>query len=134
GAQDKIVLDRFRIMQHVLRALDRVRRTENKELRAEGDNTLVRTKFLWRRSAENLAADAADHFSALKNQTLKTARAWALKESLRTLWDFNVRGWALRFWKRWYFWATHSRLAPMSEAARTINRHLHNVLTYIAHP
>jgi transposase len=134
GAQDKIVLDRFHIMQHALRALDRVRRAENKELRAEGDNTLVRTKFLWLRSAENLAADAADHFSALKNQTLKTARAWALKESLRTLWDFNLRGWALRFWKRWYFWATHSRLAPMIEAARTINRHLHNVLAYFAHP
>jgi transposase len=134
GAKDKIVLDRFHIMQHVLRALDLVRRAENCELRADGDATLVRTKYLWLRSQENLTADAADHFSALRAQTLKTARAWALKESLRDLWHFHVRGWALRFWKRWYFWATHSRLPPMIEAARTINRHLQNVLTYFAHP
>ena len=28
-----------------------------------------------------------------------------------------------------YFWATHSRLAPMIEAAKVIARHLINVLT-----
>ena len=120
-------------MQQVLRSLDRVRRAENKDLRADGDDTLVRTKYLWLRSQENVPAAATDHFSALKSLTLKTARAWALKESLRTLWDFNMRGWALRFWKRWYFWATHSQLAPMIEAARTIQRHLHNVLTFFDH-
>jgi transposase len=132
-AKDKIVFDRFHIMQQVLRSLDRVRRAENKELRAEGDDTLARTKYLWLRSAENVPADATDHFSALKSLTLKTARAWALKESLRNLWDFRMRGWALRFWKRWYFWATHSQLAPIIEAARTIHRHLHNVLTFFDH-
>jgi len=42
--------------------------------------------------------------------TLKTARAWALKESLRELWHYTRVGWAERHWKRWYFWATHARL------------------------
>jgi len=134
GADDKIVFDRFHIMQTVLRALDLVRHAENRDLRADGDTTLVKTKYLWLRSRENLTADAVDHFSALRSLNLKTARAWALKESLRDLWSFTKRGWALRYWKKWYFWATHSRLPPMIEAARTINRHLHNVLTYFAHP
>lgn len=133
-ARDKIVFDRFHIMQTILRAVDLVRRAENRDLRADGDTTLVRTKYLWLRSRENLTADAADYFAQLRALNLKTARAWALKESLRDLWSFTRRGWALRFWKKWYFWATHSRLAPMVEAARTINRHLHNVLTYFAHP
>lgn len=133
GADDKIVFDRFHIMQHVLGALDLVRRAENKALRAADDERLVRTKYLWLRSEENLTTAAAAQFSALKNATLKTARAWALKESLRTLWDYASRGWAQRFWQRWYFWATHSRLAPIIEAARLIERHLHNVLTYFTH-
>jgi transposase len=133
GADDKIVFDRFHIMQHVLNALDRVRRRENKALRADGDERLVRTKYLWLRSQENLTDVAAAQFSELKEATLKTARAWALKESLRTLWDYASRGWAERFWRRWYFWATHSRLAPMIEAAQLIQRHLHNVLTYFTH-
>jgi transposase len=64
---------------------------------------------------------------------LKTARAWAIKESLRDLWSYRRRGWAMRHWTRWYFWATHSRLQPVIDAANTIRRHLRNVMTYFAH-
>jgi transposase len=42
-------------------------------------------------------------------------------------------GWARRFWRRWYFWATHSRLAPIIDAAKLIARHLPSVLTHFAH-
>jgi len=42
-------------------------------------------------------------------------------------------GWAERHWNGWYFWATHSRLTPVIEAARTIQRHLANVLTFFTH-
>jgi len=69
----------------------------------------------------------------LKGAQLKTARAWALKESLRELWHFTREAWAERFWRRWHFWATHSQLPPIVEAAKTIARHLPNVLTYFKH-
>ncbi len=32
--------------------------------------------------------------------------------------------------KRWYFWATHSRLKPMIDAAKTIKRHWNGILNY----
>ena len=64
---------------------------------------------------------------------LQTARAWAIKESLRDLWAYQRTGWAARHWKGWYFWATHSRLTPVIEAARMIQRHLPNVLTFFTH-
>ena len=64
---------------------------------------------------------------------LKTGRAWAIKESLRDLWGYRRRGWALRHWRHWYFWATHSRLEPVIEVARMIRGHLDNVLTYLDH-
>jgi transposase len=134
GAQDKVVFDRFHIMQHVLRALDLVRRRENKTLRSEGDERLLRTKYLWLRSVENLTDEAAERFRDLREATLKTARAWAMKENLRILWDFERQWQAAAFFRRWYFWATHSRLPPMIELARMIKRHLHNVLTYYVHP
>lgn len=38
------------------------------------------------------------------------------------------------FWKRWFCWATHSRLKLMWEVAHLIRRHLANVLTHITHP
>src|SRR5262249_31059513 len=34
------------------------------------------------------------------------------------------------FLKKWYFWATHSRLGPMIEAAKTIKRHWDGVLRW----
>jgi hypothetical protein len=34
------------------------------------------------------------------------------------------------FLKRWYFWATHSRLPPMIEAARTVKRHREGILRW----
>lgn len=34
------------------------------------------------------------------------------------------------FLKRWYFWATHSRLEPMIRVARTIREHWDGVLRW----
>jgi len=34
------------------------------------------------------------------------------------------------FLKKWYFWATHSRLQPMIEAARTVKRHWDGILRW----
>jgi transposase len=129
----KIVFDRFHIMKHVLEAVDEVRKREHGLLKAEGDETLKGTKYLWLFSEENLPEPSRERFAALRALHLKTGRAWAIKESLRDLWAYRRKGWALRHWKRWYFWATHSRLKPIVEVARMIERHLDNVLTYFDH-
>lgn len=133
GAEAKIVFDRFHIMRHVSEGLDRVRRQENKALRTTGDDTLVGSKYLWLQGAHGLSEAAQRRLTPLMDSSLKTARAWAMKESLRTWWSYRSQAQAAQFWKRWYFWATHSRLRPMIEAARLIQRHLANVLTYFTH-
>lgn len=132
-ADEKMVFDRFHIMRHVLEAVDKVRKREHKTLMSQGDSTLAKSKYLWLYSEENLPQRSKEHFQLIKSMELKTARAWALKESLRQLWHYQSAGWAKRFWQRWYFWATHSRLSPMIEAAKLIARHLPNVLTYFKH-
>lgn len=132
-AEDKMVFDRFHIMQHVSQGVDRVRKQEHKALLQQGDATLTRSKYLWLYSAENMPAAAQERFAQIKNSNLKTARAWALKESLREMWSYTSAGWAKRFWDRWYFWATHSRLVPMIEKAKMMARHLPNILTYFTY-
>jgi transposase len=133
GAEQKMVFDRFHIMRHVIDAVDKVRKKENKALMSQGDSSLIRSKYLWLYSAENVPERSREHFNAIKAMELKTARAWAIKESLRQLWSYKSTGWATRFWKRWYYWATHSRLQPIIDAAKLIERHLPNVLTYFKH-
>src|SRR5206468_2614739 len=51
----KMVFDRFHVMQHLGRAVDNVRKQEHRALRAEGDDALLRTKYLWLHSQENLS-------------------------------------------------------------------------------
>lgn len=133
GADSKMVFDRFHIMRHVVEAVNTVRKREHKELLSEGDTTLSKSKYLWLYSAENVPQKSRERFDALKGAHLKTARAWALKESLRELWDCHHERDAMAFWKRWYFWATHSRMQPMVAAAKMIASHLRNVLTWFTH-
>lgn len=132
-ADTKMVFDRFHIMSHVVDAVDRVRKLEHKALMGRGDNTLSKTKYLWLTNPSNMTDQARQRFDEIKHAELKTSRAWALKEALRELWHYTSVAWATKFWKRWYFWATHSRLPPMIAAARLIARHLPNVLTYFTH-
>jgi transposase len=132
-AGSKIVFDRFHIMKHMLEAVDAVRKAEHRRLLAEGDETLKRTKYLWFFSEENFPEEHADRFARLKRLHLKTGRAWAIKESLRDLWNYRRKGWAKKHWQRWYNWAVHSALPPVIKVARMIKTHLDNVLTYCNH-
>lgn len=75
-----------------------------------------------------------DAFEVLRHKKLNVGRAWAIKEALRRLWQYvyPVSGW--KFWKLWYFWATHRRLAPIRKAAETVRRHIDSILTSYQHP
>lgn len=129
----KIVFDRFHIMQHMNEAVDAVRKEENRLLMEDDFDILKGTKYLWLFAEENTPEKMAERFGWIRESNLKTARAWAIKESLRGLWSYQRKGWAELYWKQWYFWATHSRLKPVQKVARMIHNHLENVLTYFDH-
>jgi transposase len=133
GAEDKIVYDRFHVTTQVTKALDKVRRQENKTLVKDGDERLVGTKFLWLRNEDNVPDSRRAAFEDVKDADLKTSRAWAIKESLRGFWNYIYPASAAKYFKRWYFWATHSRLGPIIGAAKTLKNHLANIMTYFKH-
>ena len=135
-ADAKIVFDRFHVMRHVLEAMDQVRRKEQRVLRKDGDRRLTGTKFLWLKTAVGRAdftAAQRQAFRALRVSTLKSARAWALKEAIRRVWECRSIPRARAFVARWYAWAIRSRLQPMRYLAKTLRRHLENILTYLTH-
>lgn len=132
-AAAKIVFDRYHATTQVTKAVDLVRRREHKELTARGDVRLKGTKYLWLRNEEHVPEWRRAEFEGVKHAELKTSRAWAIKEALRTFWDYSYPKCAAKYFAAWYFWATHSRLAPMIEAARTLKRHLPNLMTYFTH-
>ncbi len=96
-------------------------------------NTYKGTKHLWLYNEENVPEWRKEEFDAFRGTHLKTGRAWAIKEALRGLWGFSYPKRAEAFFRRWYFWATHSRLNPVIAAAKTLSCHLPNILTYFKH-
>ncbi|MEO5631918.1 MAG: ISL3 family transposase [Nitrospiraceae bacterium] len=133
-AAEKIVFDRFHSMGHVGTAVDTVRKQEHRELMESGDETLKGRKYLWLYSRENVPERWREEFATLMRQALRVGRAWAIKEALRRLWHYGYPASGWKFWKRWYCWATHSRLEPSRKAAETVRRHIDNILTYYQHP
>ena len=127
-ADEKIVFDKFHIAKHLGDAVDRVRRQENRELRAKGDGRLVKTKYLWLQNPDNMSHRHWRDFAALRSSRLKVARAWAIKEAAMLLWGYVKRGWAVRVWKDWYSWAIRSRLEPIKRVARMIKKHWDGVI------
>ena len=131
GAESKIAFDRFHVAGAINKAVNEVRKTEHRELTAEGDPTLNRTKYIWLKNPENHTETQAAMFELLKELGLKVARAWAIKETARGLWNFATRGWARRAWMKWISWATRCRLEPMRRVARMVKGHLWGILNAI---
>ena len=132
-AADKIVFDRFHIMQQMNDAVDKVRRQEHRQLQAAGDDRLKGTKHWWLYGYENVPDKHLRAFESVRDQHLRTSRAWAIKETLRDLWQYKSKTWARKFFNQWFGWARRSKLAPIKKVALTYKRHMDNILTYCEH-
>jgi transposase len=84
-SKDKIVFDKFHVMKKMNEGVDKVRKEEHRALMALGSNTLSKTKYLWLYGEENIPEHRQEEFTALKESTLKTARAWSIKEGAMEL-------------------------------------------------
>jgi len=131
GAETKIAFDKFHVAQHLSKAVDKIRRQENKILVSQGDEFLKGSKYLWLQNPDNMSDERWAGFEALRESSLKTARAWAIKELAMSLWYYAYRGSARKAWNKWYSWAIRSQLEPIKKVARMVKRHLEGILTAI---
>ena len=73
-------------------------------------------------------------FVQLRQSDLKTARAWALKETGMALYNYVYQKPARKHFQWWYNWATRSHLEPMKKVAAMLKRRFENIITYLTHP
>lgn len=122
----QLTFDKFHVLKIINDAVDEVRRQEQ-PLHPE----LKCSRYVWLKNPQNLKASQRRQLEQLdiKRLNLKTARAYHLRLNFQELWRQPVEQ-AEAFLKKWYFWATHSRLEPVIEAAYTIKRHWQGVLRW----
>ena len=130
-ADSKIAFDRFHVAQYMGKAVDQVRRQEHRQLLRQGDERMKGSKYQWLRNRGNMTWHQQRSFSALRQSSLKTARAWAIKDLASRLWDYRSRTWAEKGWRRLINWMARSRLKPMQATSRTLRKHLWGILNAV---
>jgi transposase len=122
-----LTFDKFHVMKLLNDAVDGVRRQEQRE-RPE----LKRSRYVWTTNPENLTPKQFSMLDALDvpSLKLKTARAYHMRLAFQEFWTTPAEQ-APAFLQQWYYWATHSRLTPMVEFARTLRRHEKGILRWI---
>jgi len=56
-----------------------------------------------------------------------------MKENLRRVWRYTRERWAMRYSRRWYYWATNSRLEPVKRVDKMIHSRLYGLRNYFRH-
>jgi transposase len=123
--QAQLTFDNFHLMQLLTAAVDQVRREEQRE-----HPELKGTRYVWLKNAWNRTQEQARTFDQLRSSHLATVRATHLKEVFQDLFACDSVAEAEPILKQWYFWATHSRIAPIIKAAKTIKEHWAGVLRW----
>jgi len=130
-AEAKIAFDKFHVAQLLGEAVDKVRREEAKELASRDDDRLKNSRYFWLTNPDNHGRwkpERQDRFEALRSSSLRTARAWAIKEAAMEMWLVNDDDAELdAHWRWWHRWARLSRLEPMRKTAATLKAHLFGV-------
>jgi len=121
----KLTFDNFHLMQLLTEAVDETRREEQRT-----HPELKGTRYVWLKNEWNHTDKQAVTFDQLRSSNLATARATHIKSVFQDLFVCDSVTEAEPLLKRWYFWATHSRIAPVIKAAKTIKEHWAGVLRW----
>lgn len=118
----KITFDQFHLMKLMNEAVDQVRRQECQE-HAE----LKGSKYLWLKNEWNHTKRQEEQFQELRSRNLQTNKAHHLKGVFQDIFTCSPED-GESLLTRWYFWATHSRIQPVIEFAKTVKRHWNGVV------
>ena len=124
----EITFDRFHIMKVINTAVDTVRKQEACTQYA----LLKGTKYIFLKNEKNLtnAQRRKRQELSMSQLNLKSIRALHIRENFQEIYKMPTPELFESMLKRWYFWATHSRIQPMIVAARTIKAHWEGVVQW----
>jgi len=123
-----ITFDKYHIMKVINVAVDEVRKAEVKQ-----QDILRGQKYVFLKNRKNLTESqlkTLQSIESIPSLNLKTMRAYHIRENFQEIYKEETKEGFENSLKRWYFWATHSRIEEIKEAAKTIKRHWAGVLRW----
>ncbi|MCK5368456.1 MAG: ISL3 family transposase [Cyclobacteriaceae bacterium] len=122
-----ITFDRFHIMKILNVAVDQVRKQE-----AVTQSILKGHKYIFLKNEPNLTTTQREirQELSISKLNLKSIKALHIRENFQEVYKAESYEQFEALLKKWYFWAAHSRIEPIKQAAYTIKNHWDGVLRW----
>jgi transposase len=124
----EITFDKFHNIKMINSAVDKVRREESKTM-----FILKKSRYVFLKNERNLKETERKKLEEIKMSKLniKSLRALHIRENFQAIYQAETKEKFIILLKKWYFWATHSRLEPIIEIAKTMKRHWDGIVAWV---
>jgi transposase len=123
----KITFDKFHIMKVLNKAVDEVRKRE-----LAANPILKNSKYVLLKNKSNLTVKQQNKRKELSmpKLNLKSIKALHIRENFQEIYKAKTDDLFETLLNKWYFWATHSHVEEIKQAAYTIKNHWQGVLQW----
>lgn len=123
----KITFDKFHVVKLINRAVDQVRREEVKT-----QPILHKSRYAILKNENNLTIMQKEKRKEiqLSKLNLKTIRAMHIRENFQEVYKAETAQSFENLLKKWYFWATHSKIPAIIDVAKTIKKHWKGIISW----
>jgi transposase len=112
-------------------AIDEIRRSEVKQLKADGQqNILEHKRWLLLKRPENLSEKQTARMSELLNLNLASIKGYLLREDFQRFWEYKRYDFADKFLENWATRTLQTDLEPMKKVARMLRKHKPLILNW----
>ncbi len=128
--QCKIVYDKFHILQHANDAIDEVRRAEFFRKGAKMRELIKGKRWLLLSRWKHLNSEERGVLNRLFHLNRRVFKAYMLKESLESLWNYRYEGAMVNYLHRWMDQLKWQRLRPFEKLSVMLAKHIDGILNY----
>lgn len=123
--QAKIVFDRYHISAQLNKAVDEIRRKDQREY-----HELTKSRFLWLKNSKKLSERDRIKVSYLSSTYPNIGTAYRLKEMLKEVLDEAANDHSIKPIKEWMKVALQTDLKPLHSFVKMLKRHWYGIKTY----
>ena len=125
--QAEITFDKFHIIKLINEAVDQVRREE-----AHYTPQLKGNRYIFLKNETNLTEKqkGIKEELSLAKLNLKSIRAMQIREAFQQIYKADSTEQFEGLLNGWYYWVSHSQLAPIVKVAKTIKKHWEGILSW----
>ena len=123
--QADIVFDRYHISAQMNKAVDEVRRKEQRDY-----SELTKSRYLWLRNNYNLSEENQEKVAYLADAYPTIGTAYRCKELLREVLNEAKKSHLLKGIKEWMKMAMATKIEPIQKFVKMLQRHWYGIKTY----